>query len=313
MKYRHNYSVNLKTVVEELKFSPVYLSQDYENVLLRISDINRPGLQLAGFYDYFEPGLIQICGKVETTYLKSLDPDTRARSLETLLYMHPAALVFSNGQEPVEELLELAEEYDVSVFKTEVETSETVSNLLALLKGYLAPRETLHGVLMEVFGEGVLIMGESGIGKSETALELIKRGHRLIADDAVEIKRMSRTALVGTAPELIRYYMELRGIGVVDIRYNYGVGAVKQAEKVELVVKLEMWDQSKVYDRLGIDTDYINILGVEIPCVTIPVKPGRNLAVILEMAAVNNRQKKMGHNSAKKFVDNINAAASGLR
>ena len=222
-----------------------------------------------------------------------------------------SALILCHDTQPMPELMELAEKYDRNLLSTKEDTSTFMADLISMLRNAMAPRVTLHGVLVEIYGEGVLIMGDSGVGKSETALELIKRGHRLIADDAVEIRRISRETLIGTAPELIRYYMELRGIGVINARHIFGVGAVKPESNVDLVVNFELWDDDKAYDRLGLETEYTSILGVNVPCVTIPVRPGRNLAVILELAAMNNRQKKMGYNAAvtlaqehDKMIDN---------
>jgi HPr kinase/phosphorylase len=203
--------------------------------------------------------------------------------------------------EPFPEMLEAAREFGVPLLRTKEKTSSFMAALIAYLNVQLAPRITRHGVLVEVYGEGILILGDSGVGKSETAIELVKRGHRLIADDAVEIKRVSATTLVGSAPEIIRHYVELRGIGIVDVRRLFGMGAVKDTEKIDLVIQLEPWIQGKMYDRLGLDTEKIDILGIELPTITIPVKPGRNLAIILEIAAMNNRQKKMGYNTAEEF------------
>jgi HPr kinase/phosphorylase len=265
--------------------------------------VNRPALQLAGFYDYFDPKRIQAIGRVETTYLESLPPEKRLRSLEAFMKFDISALIVCHDMQPLPECIEMAEKYDRNLLVTEEDTSTFMADLISYLRRMLAPRITCHGVLVEVYGEGLLITGDSGIGKSETALELIKRGHRLIADDAVEIRRISKSAITGTAPELIRYYMELRGIGVVDVRHIYGVGAVKPETNIDLVVDFQVWDDEKSYDRLGIDTNYCELLGVQVPCVTIPVRPGRNLAVILELAAMNNRQKKMGYNAAKSLAD----------
>jgi HPr kinase/phosphorylase len=292
------YSVKLKTIMEEHKLEIVHASKDFENARIYTADINRPGLQLTGFYDYFDPQRIQIIGKVENTYLEGRTSAQRRESFENLMSRKISALIICHGIEPMPECVEMAEKYDINLLKTDLDTSEFLAQLIGTLRLHLAPRVTWHGVLVEVHGEGVLLVGESGIGKSETALELVKRGHRLIADDAVEIKRTSRTTLMGEAPEMIRYYMELRGIGLIDVRHLYGVGAVKPTVRIDMVVNLELWDENKVYDRLGIETEYIEILGVKVPYMTIPVRPGRNLAVILEVAAMNNRQKKMGYNAA---------------
>ena len=281
----------------------LHAAQDYATREIRTADVNRPGLQLAGFYNYFDPERMQIIGRVESTYLETLTPDQRRERFEQFMRYNIIGLVICHGMDPFPECLEMAEKYDRNLFLVRKDTSEFMADLIAALSSYLAPRLTQHGVLVEVFGEGVLITGDSGVGKSETALELIKRGHRLVADDAVEIKRINRTTLMGSAPEMIRYYMELRGIGVIDARQIYGVGAVKPETRVDLVVQLEPWEDGRAYDRLGLTTEYCEILNVRVPCVTIPVGPGRNLAVILELAAMNNRQKGMGYNAAQKLAD----------
>ena len=286
-------------------FEPVHSPNDLGSRMVSSSDVNRPGLQLAGFYDYFDPSRIHIIGVVETTYLNTLADDERYLRLRELLSRGICALVICHGCEVLPECLELAREFDICLLKTPIDTAEVMTQLISTLSNYLAPRVTRHGVLVEVHGEGLLILGESGVGKSETALELIKRGHRLIADDAVEIKRASHRTLVGTAPELIRYYMELRGIGVVDVRRIYGVGSVKQSERIDLVVKLEIWDSSKVYDRLGLDSETVEILGIKVPVNVVPVKPGRNLSIIVESAAMNNRQKIMGYNAARELLHQL--------
>jgi len=299
---KNDYAVKLKTVAEELELEVINRAPDYDAALIHTAEVNRPGLQLAGFYDYFDPTRIQIIGKAESSYLNGLSAQARCRSLEAFLSRGILALVICHGMRPTAEAVALSERYGVNLLRTDMDTSEFMARLILSLSNHLAPRETRHGVLVEVHGEGMLIMGESGIGKSETALELVKRGHRLIADDAVEIRRNSRDRLVGSAPELIRYYMEVRGIGVVDVRHLYGVGAVKQNTVIDLVVNFETWNTGKVYDRLGLETDTIDILGISLPYMTIPVRPGRNLAVILELAAMNHRQKKMGYNAAESLA-----------
>ena len=296
------YTVSLKKIAEEMKLSPLNLSSDYETAVITTADINRPAMQLTGFYDYFDPARIQIIGRVETTYLETLTLEQREKAFEDFMSYNIAALVICHECAPFEECLEAAKKFDRNVFITEQDTSEFSARLIDRLHRHLAPRITRHGVLVEVYGEGVLLTGESGMGKSETALELVKRGHRLIADDAVEIKIIGRDSLVGSAPEMIRYYMELRGIGVINVRHIYGVGAVKPESSIDVVVHLEPWDDKKAYDRLGIINETENILGVDLPRVTIPVMPGRNLAVIMELAAMNNRQKKMGYNAAEMLA-----------
>ena len=296
------YSVKLKTLVEEHQLQPLHTSKDYESALIKTTDVNRPAMQLTGFYNYFDPHRIQMIGRVESTYLDTLSPEQRLQTFEQFMQYDIAALVICHGAQPFPECLEMAEKYDRNLFITPMDTSEFQADLISSLTNHLAPRITTHGVLVEVYGEGVLLMGDSGIGKSETALELIKRGHRLIADDAVDIKRISKDELIGSAPELIRYYMELRGIGVINVRHIYGVGAVKPETNIDLVVKMERWEEGKAYDRLGLSSETYDILGVTLPQVTIPVRPGRNLAVIMELAAMNNRQKKMGFNAAEALA-----------
>lgn len=306
------YTIKLKTIVQEHELDIVHASGDFEAALVYTSDVNRPGLQLSGFYDYFDPRRVQIMGIVETTYLLAKSAQERRDSFEAFFKRKISMLVICHGVSPLPECVAMAEKYDINVMTTEVDTSEFMAQIIGTLKLALAPRITRHGVLVEVHGEGILLLGDSGIGKSETALELIKRGHRLIADDAVEIKRTSRTTLVGSAPAMIRYYMEVRGIGVVDVRRIFGIGAVKPAERINYIISLEAWDEEKKYDRLGIETEYTSILGVKVPCTTIPVRPGRNLAVILELAAINLRQKKMGYNAALQLAENHDRLVDGL-
>ena len=308
---RSKYSVPLKTIAQEHNLKVLHASKDYETKKIVTYDVNRPAMQLAGFYNYFDPARIQIIGRVESTYLDTLSDADRLAAFERFMQYDIAALVICHGVQPFPECMEAAEKYDRSVFITPEDTSEFQAGLISSLRSHLAPRTTMHGVLVEIYGEGVLLTGDSGIGKSETALELIKRGHRLIADDAVEIKKVGRDRLVGDAPEMIRYYMELRGIGVVNVRRIYGIGAVKPESGIDLVVHLEPWEEGKAYDRLGLTSESEVILGVEIPRVTIPVRPGRNLAVILELAAMNNRQKKLGYNAAEALAASHDALIDG--
>ena len=302
------YSVSLKTIVEEHELKPLHLSKNFETMKVTTADLNRPAMQLTGFYNYFDPKRIQIMGRVESTYLDTLSDEQRRETFERFMQYDITALVLCHGVKPFPECLEMAEKYDRNLFITAEDTSMLQADLISSLKKYLAPRITTQGVLVEIYGEGVLLMGESGIGKSETALELIKRGHRLIADDAVEIKRISRTQLIGSAPNIIRHYMELRGIGVINVRHIYGVGAVKLDTNIDLVVHMENWEPGKMYDRLGVVNETTEFMGVCIPKVTIPISPGRNLAVIMELAAMNNRQKKLGYNAAETLEAEINAA-----
>ncbi|BDF67803.1 HPr kinase/phosphorylase [Oscillospiraceae bacterium] len=300
------YSVKLSKLVEEYSLDVLRKGKGYEKCLIRTEDVNRPGLQLIGFFDYFDPMRLQVLGKVESTFLEGMTAEDRRKSFEQLLAQDIPALILTRGMEPFPECMEMAEKYDRTLLCSQDTTSAFMGALISGLRTYLSPRITRHGVLVEIYGEGVLILGESGVGKSETAIELIKRGHRLIADDAVEIKRVASHQLVGSAPELIRHYMELRGIGVVDVRRLFGVSAVKDEANIDLVVNLEQWRDGAMYDRLGLEELNTTILDVQIPAITIPVKPGRNLAVIVEVAAMNNRHKKMGYNAAQAFTEQIN-------
>ena len=299
---RSKYSVPLKTIVKDMNLQILHQSKNYDSAVLTMADVNRPAMQLTGFYNYFDPKRMQVIGRVESTYLDTLSHEERLKAFDRFMAYDIAALVICHGCSPFPECLEMAEKYDRNVFYTPTDTSDFQARAIFLLHDYLAPRLTTHGVLVDVYGEGLLLMGDSGIGKSETALELIKRGHRLVADDAVEIKLIGENMLIGSAPEIIRYYMELRGIGVINVRHIYGVGAVKPETSIDLVVRMEHWVQGKAYDRLGLTNECEDILGVKLPLVTIPVTPGRNLAVILELAAMNNRQKKMGFNAAEMLA-----------
>ena len=295
------YTIQLSQLINEFQLKSVYLPKKPEEILISSTEVSRPGLALAGFFEEFEPLRIQIIGLAEHKYLAKLSPAERRECLESFLKLKPATVVVTTDLSIFDELVEVAEKYEVTLFKTLDRTSSFMAAIIASLNTHLGPRITRSGVLVEVYGEGMLILGDSGIGKSETAIELVKRGHRLIADDAVEIKKVSSKTLVGTAPELIRHYIELRGIGIVDVRRLFGMGAVKQTERIDMVVKLEPWDSQKMYDRFGLTDEFENILGIDIPSLVIPVKPGRNLSIILEVAAMNNRQKKMGYNTAEEF------------
>ena len=299
------HSVLLTTLVQEFKLEVAYAATDYEQIRLTVEDVARPGLQLAGYYDHFEPMRLQVMGNVEISYLQKLSPEERAITFDRLFSYKFPALLISRNMQPDAQCLEMAKKHNITLLRSKEATSTIVSDIIAYLKSALAPSITRHGVLMEVYGEGLLIIGESGMGKSETAIELLKRGHRLIADDAVEIRKISDNTLVGTAPELIRNYVELRGIGIVNVAKLFGMGAVKAENEVNLVVNVVPWDQQTAYDRLGLDDQYMDILGIQVPVNTIPVTPGRNLAVILEVAAMNNRQRKMGYNSALEFTQQM--------
>ena len=298
---KEKYTIPLSKIVDEFHLEVLVRPEQYESILVDTPEVNRPGLALAGFLDAFDGDRIQLIGRAETQYLSSLDDATRCRMLHNYVDAHPVAVLYTTGIAPDEALLERARLRGVPVLRTAVKTSPMMASLIAFLNNQLAPRITRHGGLVEVYGEGLLLLGDSGVGKSETTIELIKRGHRLIADDAVEIKRVSDKTLVGSAPEIIRHYVELRGIGIVDVRRLFGMGAVKMTERVDLVIQLENWIEGKMYDRLGMEEEHINILGIEVPAITVPVRPGRNLAIILEIAAMNNRQKRMGYNTAEEF------------
>ncbi len=295
------YYIALSKLVEEFHLEVICRPENFDEIRITTPEVNRPGLALAGFYEIFDEDRIQLIGKAETKYLESLGASTRRLMLHKFVDARPVAILYTSGLPVHEALLEHAEQQGVPVLRTGIKTSPIMASLIASLNTHLGPRITRHGGLVEVYGEGLLLLGDSGIGKSETAIELIKRGHRLIADDAVEIKRVSDKTLVGSAPELIRHYVELRGIGIVDVRRLFGMGAVKNTERVDLVIQLENWVEGKMYDRLGLEEEKINILGIDLPTITIPVRPGRNLAIILEIAAMNNRQRRMGYNTAEDF------------
>ncbi|MBQ3940982.1 MAG: HPr(Ser) kinase/phosphatase [Oscillospiraceae bacterium] len=297
--------VTLKQVIDEFKLEVLCMPDDPETIRVTENDITRPGLQLMGFYEYFNPERIQIIGKMEFAYLSTIDENERVRHVEALFAQHIKALCLSRGLPCFAEMLTLAQKYHVPVLRTAESTSHFTSNLLSFLNLHLAPRVTRHGVLIEIYGEGIFITGESGVGKSECAIELVKRGHRLVADDAVEIRKVSNTNLVGTSPENIRHFLELRGIGIINVRRLFGMGAVKLQQEIDMIIELEPWDSSKVYDRMGVDEQYANILGVKVPSMTIPVKPGRNTAVIMEVAAMNSRQKKMGYNATQELLHQL--------
>ncbi len=300
------YSVPLKKLVEDFRLDVIYEASDFEAIRLTVEDVSRPGLQLTGFLDHFEPMRLQILGNVELSYLQKLSTKQQAETFDRLFSYKIPALLIARNLEPDPVCLEMARKHNVTLLRTAEATSTIISGIITYLRGELAPRITRHGVLVEVYGEGILLIGESGIGKSEAAVELLKRGHRLIADDAVEIRKISGNVLVGTAPELIRNYIELRGIGIVNVAKLFGMGSVRAENEINLVVNIVPWNTHEVYDRLGLDDQYMDILGVKVPMYTIPITPGRNLAVILEVAAINNRQRKMGYNSAIEFTEQIN-------
>ena len=295
------YTVNVCEIIKEFSLEILYAPADYKSIEISSRDVNRPGLALNGFFLHFDARRIQVIGLAESKYLESLDSKMRIKRISDFFSYGPSVIIITTSIEPCEELLACAAEKGVLILRTSETTSAFVAALIASLNLSLAPRSTQHGVLVEVYGEGILIRGDSGVGKSETAIELLKRGHRLIADDAVEIKKVSATTLVGCAPEIIRHYVELRGVGIVDVRRLFGMGAVKETEKIDMVINLEPWENGKMYDRLGLDEETTEILGINVPSIVLPVCPGRNLSVVIEVAAMNNRQKRMGYNTAKEF------------
>ncbi len=299
------FSVTLKEIVEEFQLEVVTEGDNLEDRLVTTPDVNRPGLQLAGYLDYFGADRIQIIGKVETSYLESLSPKERYERLDKFFSYSFPCIVVARGLEVFPEMIEVSKKYKIPILRTQDITSIFLGGLIRYLNVQLAPRVTKHGVLVEVYGEGILILGESGVGKSETALELVKRGHRLIADDLVEIRRVSDKTLLATAPDRIRHFIEIRGVGILDVKNLYGMGSVKVMETISLIINLELWDENKNYDRLGLEDQYTEILGIKVPSLTIPVRPGRNLAIIVEVAAMNTRQKSMGYNAAKVLVDRM--------
>ena len=299
------YTTSVKQLVDKFELKNCTPELDISKRKISHSEINRPALQLAGFYDYFDNVRVQIIGNVENAYLGQLEPQTRLNVIEKLMSFDPPCLVFCQGIEPGEELSKLATSMGVPVLNTTKGTCNFESEAIRWLKVELAPRITIHGVLVDVYGEGVLITGESGIGKSEAALELIKRGHRLVADDAVEIKKVSDDTLVGSAPAVTQHMIELRGIGIINVKALFGVESVKNTQNIDLVINLEEWNKEKEYDRIGLEEQYIEYLGNRITCHNIPIRPSRNLAVICESAAVNHRQKKMGYNAAKELGNRV--------
>lgn len=299
------FKVEATKIINEFKLEKVFVPDGFEKVTISNNEVNRPSLQITGFFEYFDNTRIQIIGMVEISYLKHLADEPRYSALEALIEKKPPMIILTRDIEVPPEMQELVVKYNVPLVRTHLATSRFMAALIAYLNVQLAPRITMHGVLVEVYGEGILLLGDSGVGKSETAIELVKRGHRLIADDAVEIKRVSDTTLVGSSPEIIRHFVELRGIGIVDVRRIFGMGAIKDTEKIDMVINLEIWQDKKQYDRLGLSTEYNSILDIEVPAITLPVKPGRNLAVVIEVAAMNNRQKRMGYNAAEALNNRL--------
>lgn len=299
------YTLPVKDIFRELDLEIAYMPKGGFETPISSTDINRPALMLTGFSDYFDNLRIQLFGKVEMAYLETLSPAARREAIHRVFAQNVPLVIIARGNRPFPEMREFAEKFGVPLAISEESTSFIISSLNAYLNKQLCPRITIHGVLVEVYGVGVLLRGDSGIGKSETAIELIKRGHSLVADDAVEIKRVSNITLLGSAPPVIRHFIELRGIGVVDVHNLFGISAVKEVSKIDLVIELEQWVENKHYDRMGLENYTTEILGLNIPMLTVPVRPGRNLAVVVEVAAMNQQQKGLGYNAAKELNERI--------
>lgn len=306
------YGVTITELITKMKMKNVLPEIDTDKVVLSHPDVNRPALQLTGFFDHFDRERVQIIGYVEQAYINTLPREVRMERYDKLLSSEIPCVVYSRGQEPDEDMQNLCLHYQVPLMVSEKSTSDLMAEVIRWLKVKLAPCISIHGVLVDVFGEGVLIMGESGIGKSEAALELIKRGHRLVTDDVVEIRKVSDDTLIGSAPDITRHFIELRGIGIIDVKTLYGVESVKDTQSIDMVIKLEDWNKDKEYDRLGLEDQYTEFLGNKVVCHTIPIRPGRNLAIIVESAAVNYRQKKMGYNAAQELYNRVQANLKGM-
>ena len=299
------YTVELTKLVEKMKLVNLTPEIDITPIMLSTPEVNRPALQLAGFFDYFNYDRVQIVGNVEYSYMEKMEADHGSGIMRKLMSHKIPCIVFCRNLPVREELVKLALEYNVPIFQSEKSTSDFMAEVIRWLKVELAPRISIHGVLVDVYGEGILITGESGIGKSEAALELIKRGHRLVSDDVVEIKKVSDDTLIGSAPDITRHFIELRGIGIVDVKALFGVESVKNTQSIDLVIRLEEWDRNKEYDRMGLQDQYTEFLGNKVVCHDLPIRPGRNLAIICESAAVNYRQKKMGYNAAQELYNRV--------
>ncbi len=299
------YSVSIKKIIDDLSMKPLYLPSDPEGLFITNISVSRPGLPLTGYFDFFDKTRTLVFGQTEFSFLARFGAEQQYHVLNSLFQFGPPAIILARGYDPTDPMQSAAEKYQIPILQSEDLTSEVVASLVTFLSTELAPRITRHGVLVEVYGEGCLIIGDSGVGKSETAIELIKRGHRLIADDAVEIRKINSRTLIGQSPQNIRHFVELRGVGIINARNLFGMGSIKLSEKIDMVINLEIWDKTKAYDRMGLENEYMDILGIDIPIMTIPVKPGRNLSNIIEVAAMNNRQKKMGYNAAQELLTSL--------
>ncbi len=298
-------SVKLEELIEKNSLKNCTPDIDVKDIKITVPEINRPSLGLVGYFEHFPSERVQIIGYVEYTFIEQMDRNKKLEVYETLMSKKSPCIIFCRGLEPDADIIAAGEKYGVPVLVSDKTTSDLTAEIIRWLNVELAPCISIHGVLVDVYGEGVLIMGESGIGKSEAALELIKRGHRLVSDDVVEIRKVSEETLIGTAPDITRHFIELRGIGIIDVKTLYGVGSVKETQGIDLVIKLEEWSKDKEYDRLGLEENYTEFLGNKVVCHSIPIRPGRNLAVIVEAAAVNCRQRKMGYNAAKELYNRV--------
>ena len=304
-------TVGLTALVEKLKLENLTPDVDMSGIMITTPNINRPALQLAGYFDHFASDRVQIIGYVEYTYLKHLSVEDRLPVYEKFLSSDIPCVIFSSRTEPDEEFLQLAIKYKKPLLASTQETSPFMAEIIRALSTMLAPCISIHGVLVDVYGEGVLLMGESGVGKSEAALELVKRGHRLVTDDVVEIRKVDEETLIGRSPAITRHFIELRGIGIVDVKELFGVSSIRESKQIDMVMRLEDWDKDKEYDRLGLTEEYTEFLGTKVVCHTLPIRPGRNLAVIVETAAANNRQKKLGYNAAQELYRRVQESISG--
>ncbi len=304
-------SIELTALVERIGLKNLTPEVDMTDIKITTSNINRPALQMAGYFDHFASDRVQIIGYVEYTYLKHLTREQKLPVYEKFLSSEIPCVIFSSRTEPDEDFLELALKYKKPLLASDQETSPFMAEIIRVLTGMLAPCVSIHGVLVDVYGEGVLLMGESGIGKSEAALELVKRGHRLVTDDVVEIRKVDEETLIGRSPAITRHFIELRGIGIVDVKELFGVSSIRESKQIDMVIRLEEWDKDKEYDRLGLTEEYTEFLGTKVVCHSLPIRPGRNLAVIVETAAANNRQKKLGYNAAKELYRRVQESIAG--
>ena len=304
-------NVTIKELITELNLKNYTPEIDTESIIIKHPEINRPALQLAGFFDHFDSERVQVLGNVENAYIETIDEETKKKTYDKLLSYKVPCVLYARGIKPDEDMLSYCLHYGVPCLGTEQSTTYLTAELIRWLNVKLAPVISIHGVLVDVYGEGVLITGDSGIGKSEAALELVKRGHRLVSDDVVEIRKVSQQTLVGTAPDITKHFIELRGIGIIDVKALFGVLSVKDTQSIDLVIQLEDWVKNKDYDRLGLEDNYIEYLGNKVVCHVLPVRPGRNLAIIVETAAVNHRQKMMGYNAAQELYNRVQANIAG--